>query len=337
MLITSDTIIYVACPSNVATGGPELLHQLVYKLNLMGLNAQMYYYDWDGGENPVHKEYEIYKNKYTSQILDKSNNILIVPEIITELLYKYRNIQRVIWWLSVDNYYVATNNILYYIKNGKVITAIKIMIKKILFHENKMYYRFDDSDITHFVQSEYAKQHLLQKKINMEKIFFLSDYINSKFFKDDNFCDVQKEDIVVYNPKKGIEFTKKIIEFAKDLNFVPIQNMSRDEVISLLRKAKVYIDFGNHPGKDRIPREAAISGCCILVGKKGAAKYYEDVPIDDEFKFDISKKEIPKITEKIKLCFTNYLNEKKKFEYYRKWIKNEEKMFEECLKKIFKT
>lgn len=55
---------------------------------------------------------------------------------------------------------------------------------------------------------------------------------------------------------------------ARELNFKPIINMTRDEVIRELQRAKVYIDFGNHPGKDRIPREAAILGCCAIVGKR---------------------------------------------------------------------
>lgn len=33
-------------------------------------------------------------------------------------------------------------------------------------------------------------------------------------------------------------------------------------MILTMRKAKVYIDFGFHPGKDRIPREAVMCGAC---------------------------------------------------------------------------
>ena len=52
-----------------------------------------------------------------------------------------------------------------------------------------------------------------------------------------------------------------------------------------MMESKVYIDFGNHLGKDRIPREVA-SGCCIITGKTGADKYKEDVYIGEKFKFD---------------------------------------------------
>lgn len=336
MIIADNTIIYVACPSNVATGGPELLHQLVYKLNRLGMKALMYYYDFCGIGSPVHKEYEIYNNKYTTMIKDSFENILVVPEIATHLLYRYNKIQKIIWWLSVDNYYIATNDVCFFMKNFNFIVAAKTFLNNLSIPSKEKFYKFDDSQVVHFVQSEYAKQHLLSKNVENEKIYYLSDYINPKFFENEGTTNSEKENIVVYNPKKGFEFTRKIIKKARDITFVPIQNMSRDEVISLLRKAKVYIDFGNHPGKDRIPREAAISGCCVIVGKKGAANYFEDVPIDEEFKFIISTREIPKIIKKIKDCLINYSEEYRKFTQYREWIKKEEEIFDNNLKGIFK-
>ena len=38
--VYKETIIYIACPANVMTGGPELLHQLAHKLNKLGFNAE---------------------------------------------------------------------------------------------------------------------------------------------------------------------------------------------------------------------------------------------------------------------------------------------------------
>ncbi|MGC8677909.1 MAG: hypothetical protein ACP5UF_06830 [Hydrogenobaculum sp.] len=90
--------------------------------------------------------------------------------------------------------------------------------------------------------------------------------------------------------------------------------MTRDQVIETLQKAKVYIDFGNHPGKDRIPREAAILGCCVITGKRGSATFFEDVPIPEEYKFEERYQD---------------------FNYYRQVIRNEPTKFLENLKKIF--
>jgi len=323
--IQQNTKIFVSCPANVATGGPELLHQLVHELNKLNFNAFMFYHDMDN-TNPIHKEYIKYDNPYVDKIEDDKNNILIVPEMNTGMIYNYTNIQKVIWWLSVDNYYkIFQSNIIW-----------KSFIKKILYKLGYFkVYRFQkDIKLLHFVQSEYAKQHLLNKGIT--NISFLGDYLNELFIKKqiDNFNN-QKEDIIIYNPKKGIEFTKKIINNSKNIKFVPIENMTREEVATLLSRAKVYIDFGNHPGKDRIPREAAISGCCIITNKQGSAKYYEDVMINDRFKFDDIDNNIPNIIKKIQDCINNYNDNISKFDKYRKKIKQEQSYFISDIKKIF--
>ncbi|MGC9001311.1 MAG: hypothetical protein ACP5J2_10145, partial [Caldisericum sp.] len=113
--IFPETKIYVACPANTATGGPELLHQLGYHLiNDLGIKAYIYYYDFDSNrfKTPVHPEYEFYKVPYITNkqdLEDDNKNILIVPEILSGILqlYEYRNIRKVIWWLSVDNFYLS--------------------------------------------------------------------------------------------------------------------------------------------------------------------------------------------------------------------------------------
>lgn len=44
MQVYSDTIIYIFCPPDKVTGGPEALHQLRYYMESLGYNAQMIYY-----------------------------------------------------------------------------------------------------------------------------------------------------------------------------------------------------------------------------------------------------------------------------------------------------
>lgn len=145
----------------------------------------------------------------------------------------------------------------------------------------------------------------------------------------------QKSNKVLYNPKKGYRFTKRIIKRANDLEWVPIKNLTTTQVKELLLQSKVYIDFGNHPGKDRFPREAAMCGCVIITGKRGSAKFCEDVPIDDVFKFKDSRKNINKIVTKIKECLNNYDTKNKKFENYRNYIKGEKEQFKKDIDTIF--
>ena len=113
--IYPNTKIFIACPANIATGGPELLHQLAYHLRKdLNIDAYMYYYNFDNRrfETPVHPEYQIYGNSYVTklnEIEDNKKNIIIVPEIRdgVNLLQHFKNIRKGVWFLSVDNYYFS--------------------------------------------------------------------------------------------------------------------------------------------------------------------------------------------------------------------------------------
>lgn len=47
--------------------------------------------------------------------------------------------------------------------------------------------------------------------------------------------------------------------------------LSAEEVQAMLKKSKVYIDFGGHPGMEHIPREAALAGRIIVTNRAGSA------------------------------------------------------------------
>jgi hypothetical protein len=325
--IYKDTKIYIMAPSHTVTGGPELLHQLYYYLkNKKGANVYMYYYPTNT-INPIPSVYKIYVNSFVNHIEDNSKNILISPEIYdaVSLLKNYKNIRKIIWWLSVDNFYTSRFSIK--IRNFRL--SYSKLLKNVDIKKDKYL-----TDIyLHLVQSEYAKQHLI--KNGFSNIAYLSDYLNKSFLKQ-KFNINDKRNIISYNPSKGFKFTRRIIEdkSAKGLTFIPIKNMKREEVISLLKKTKVYIDFGNHPGKDRIPREAAILGCCVITNRKGSANYQKDIPIYQRYKVS-ENTDIPEIVNIIKDCLKNYKLRYKNFDNYRKVIKKEYKKFIKDADKIF--
>ena len=109
MKIFSDTKIYVTCPGNSRTGGPELLHQLCSLLLQYGLNAQMFYTSGNH-DNPVHEVYDKYHLPYVWKVEDHPHNVLIFYEVVGDLYYKYNRVQKIFWWLSVDNYLVSVSN-----------------------------------------------------------------------------------------------------------------------------------------------------------------------------------------------------------------------------------
>ena len=331
--IKGDTEIYVLCPAYTKTGGPELLHQLVNELIKNGINAHITYFKINkNNDNYTPEDFKKYIKDYKlfEDITDNENNIVITPEVTSaiKLTKKIKNAKKILWWLSVDNFkktYTLKNTMKHY----HIYSVLILMIKKEITYNFDYIKTFD----YHFCQSYYSIDYL--KSNGIKNIYYLSDYIGDEYLEiDENYRE--KKDIITYNPKKGIKFTKKLIESSPNLNFVPIQNLTTKQVKELLLKSKVYIDFGNHPGKDRIPRESAMCGCCILTNKQGSAKYYKDVSIDDEFKFEDKIEHLDSIKNKISECIENYDMEIKKFSTYRNYIKQEKQKFKDDVKKIFK-
>lgn len=332
--IYDDTKIYVFCRSGSVTGGPEAVHQLVGKLIKFGLDAYIVYLPKI--DNPVPEEYKHYNVKYTDQIEDSERNILITLEVFPEKLEDYNNIQKAIWWLSVNNAQTETTKLIRWVNDNLKIknkflyntgTSIYHKIKGI----GKPLFNFKKNpSVFHLAQSRYAEYFLYNSGACL--IFPLTDYLNKAHFVEKK---VKKEDFVLYNPKKGIEIVDFLIKTDSSITWIPIQNMTPLEVSDLMARGKVYVDFGNHPGKDRIPREAAMKDCCVIVGLLGAANFSQDVSIPNDFKFDVKNLDTIAITQKIKSCFENYDTYNIYFEPYRNIIRKNEEQFELEIKSLF--
>ncbi len=321
--ITEHSKIYVVCPANNKTGGTELLHQLVYQLCQLGHHALIAYYPEGNCDrnNPTDEAFLPYiKNRcLIYDIEDKKENIVIFPEVCIGKHRRFKHIQKCVWWLSVDNYFASVGK-LNRLKRYGVLSFLKHLAL------NDYPRRSDLPKIgVHLCQSHFALNFLLKNGIAPQCIHYLSDYINDIYLSDQSYAE--KEDIVLYNPKKGLYVTRTLMEYAPDIRWVAIENMTNDEVLSLMRRAKVYIDFGNHPGKDRIPREAAVSGCCVITNRRGSAALHEDVPIDDRYKIDDHTPCAAEAVSMIRNCLQNYEQCTQDFIPYREMILLEKKRF----------
>lgn len=315
--------IFVISPTCVATGGTELLQQLCKVLNNNNIKASMFYTE-EYNNSPVYKRFSFYNNPISKKIIDSPNNIVIVNETQTKYLKKIKKAKKYLWWLSVDNYFGSLKN-----KTD--------FLHKLYYFIKDFFYQKEFKTCKHLVQSYYAYLFLKRKKINDKNIYYLSDYLNDEYVQNaHNYELSNKQNIIVYNPKKGIDFTKLLMKEIKEYQWIPIENMTPDAVSLTLRKSKVYIDFGNHPGKDRIPREAAISGCCIITGRRGAANNDFDLNIPNKYKFIDDESEIKNIHNCINDCMNNFKMNYEKFNTYRNEILKEENKFQEDVLKIFK-
>lgn len=318
----NDMTVFVVCPAFHKTGGTELAHQLVFELNKIDVSAIITYYDYEKYKDPINEEFRQYVKSYETidNIIDSEENFILVPEINFSLLNNYSNIRKGIWWMSVDNY----------LKNDGFINGFRTVgfinaLKAVLGKRNTLFAQGFDKDALHFYQSEYAHQFLINEGVKESNISKLSDYVNDLYLE--KRADTKKNKVVLYNPKKGYDFTKKLINKSNGIKWIAIENLTTQQVKELLSESMVYIDFGNHPGKDRFPREAAISGCCIITGLNGSAKYYEDIPIPDDYKFEKKESNISAILDKVTDCLENYDSNFEKFATYRNMIRNEHSVF----------
>lgn len=324
--------IYILCPGGLKTGGPELLHQLAYQINEMASSKVAHIVYFGNTKTPVVKDYEKYLNNQwitEESIIDVSENLVIFPETALSYFDKFSNVKKYIWWLSVDNY-LYSNSFTAALSEFGLITALHYYLNGTI---RNRFDRIAEADLN-LCQSYYAMSFLLDHGIKNVKI--LSDYINDMYINNsEKFLSYKRKNIVLYNPKKGYKYTKKLIKYSPDIQWIPLIGLSNKQVLDYLTSGKVYIDFGNHPGKDRFPREAAICGCCIITGKRGAASFKQDIFIPEQYKFNDNTDNIPKIIKKIRFLLKNYNEAINDFDNYRKKISNEKDEFKRECKKIF--
>lgn len=300
--MNSKIEVLILCPGG-ATGGIELLHQLVKAINESDprMDAKLMYTDLQSrGNDPEYKDYNTPYVYHNYKLNDTQT--VIFPEIYAHLtnLKRWCGVQKVIYWESVDNYFK---------------TCPKDLLGK-----------FPDNTF-HIVQSQYAYEFLINKyRIPDKNIMFVTDYLNGIFLstKKRRFKRLPQ---VIYNPKKDT-FVKKLIEYMHDIKFVPIENMNREEVIRLMYKSMLYVDFGTHPGKDRMPREAAMCGCCILTSLNGAARNPVDIKIKDVYKINCNNESnFELICDMIRIILNNYESYSMDFNSYRTSISDEPEEF----------
>lgn len=314
--------IYVVCPAYLKTGGTELAHQLVKLYIDEQIDAQIAYVDVEKFKNPLNPAFEEYIINWIDihEIEDSEDNVIVFPEFYTEYLSRFNKAKKVIWWMSVDNFEMRNG-----FRGARKFFSFEKVLKWWLKGNLKNLSENIKLADLHVYQSEYARLYL--KEHGVENVLPLSDYINDVYFEEETTDVIERKNNVLYNPKKGIEFTKKIIKAFPELSWIPIENMTTQEVRDLLQKSKVYIDFGNHPGKDRFPREAVSSGCCIITGKRGSAGNSIDVLISEDYKFDDATENVQAIGNRINDCLEQYDKRVLDFRAYLERTKNEKMQF----------
>jgi len=192
-------------------------------------------------QDPVPEAYVKYGVRYVYSYIDSPDAVLVLPETRVCAIDEVRLGTAVVWWMSVDNYLLSYQTMS--LREGR-----------------PDYFNLREREnVYHFVQSLYA-ENFLKEKLGIEECFFLGDYINEeisaigKGFRD----RVMRRPVCLFNPRKGYEHIKPIMEACNrerpDILWIALQGLTPREMAKLMCTARVYVDFGNHPGKDRIPR-----------------------------------------------------------------------------------
>ena len=271
--------VLVVCPGNARTAGPEALHQLVERMNALGQPAAMVYHPFDQtfATPQAYKKY----NAPVQQYQDQPGNLILFPEIFTKLALKTCTAQAAIWWMSVNNftcvrYQNPLRDKLRYLKN---------QIK------GRIPWRGLDAlrGLPHFAQSHYASLFLQEHGI---EALSLSDpipvYTEAAYLASlpERLAQAQRINRIFYNPHKGAAITAQLRAAFPAWDFMPLTGYNRQQLADHFLSGKIYMDFGHHPGKDRLPREAVLHGCCAITGLYGSAANSVDIPMDIRYKLD---------------------------------------------------
>lgn len=339
--IYRNTTIYVLGAPWSVSGGPEAGHQIVYYLSKCGYNVVLAYpSDTLTSDYEIVEPYKKYVNTFIKMedIVDDKKNVIILSECCgVEYYNKFKNIQKAIWFLSVENYRSFYNKDFTLVKKmNRLLRIFKHCIFSLLDLDFVVkndstvklaasYYAYD------YLNKHHGNPKLLIEPISLEFIEYLKK-VNYTFEPVQN-----RKNIILYNPAKGDNelMVEKLKPFIPEYNFLPLKGYSHEEMIELMNKSKVYIDFGTFPGAERIPKEAVICGMCIVTGRNGASNYQGDVPIPDKYKFKDYKNQLENISTTIKDLMENYSDKIGEFEEYRQTVYNLEDNFIKQIKQVF--
>lgn len=295
-----------ACPGDVVTGGPESIHKIVSTLaKIKGVNAKIWYID--GGQP---EPYKVYKCEYVTEVSQDYDGVIIFPEIWANRVCDYPNAIKVISWFGVNAYK-------WHLKN------------------KDDFGKFLGYNVIHLCVSKYAEQYVKSLGVPEDKILRLACVLNAEYFK--KYEEKERSDVILYNPAKQTDFGRKVIKYGEEFRqfqFKPLEGLTIHEMAETMRGHKLYIDFGIFPGRERIPREAVMCGCCVITSNLGAARYYEDVCIPEQYKFDCELVDITPVLDTMEYILENYEDCKWEWDEYRKNLINDKKILPKQCKEL---
>ena len=324
-----NTKFFVFAPANICGGGPEALHQLVYYMRQLGMDAYTVYYVYSGFPvvSPVER-YEQYGVKVVryNEIEDEVGNYVIAPENAPWCLNGFRNAQKCIWWLGLIASKVSEGNSFY-----KMVYWKRRMMRQSVTHARKLLYNVNNC--WHLCGSKYAYLDV-NNRYDKSRVEYMVEPISLDFLRMDNSdFSTKRENIVLYNPAKPSKIMGDLLERAR-FKYVPLKGFTPDGLAEMYKEAKLYVDFGDFGGPERMPKEAVYFGCNILVANHNAASNDFDVAIPQKYKVD-DNETAEQIEYRIADMLQNYEKQKMDFLPFKLKVEGLEENFINQLKNVF--
>ena len=307
------------------TGGVESLHQLSNGLTSLKIENRIIYVSESFGfivdnDDFIVKapdksipEYGGYEVKMAESCKASEIKQIIFPEVFTTAAKQLcHHIPTAIWWLSVDNAFTPDSPLL----------------------QEQTRKEFFQLPIQHYYQSRYAANFLQQHGVR--DIWEISDFTDTLFITKVNI-DLDKKQVVLYNPRKGKERALALAAQMPHIKFIPLTDMTTGKIQKTMIQSRLYMDFGHHPGKDRIPREAAKCGCVVMCRTAGAAQFFEDVPLPQHLMFNDFDLLQGNLAQRVQSILTDGFEDAwKSMDKYRNFLTIEDKQFIQKVHTVFK-
>ena len=188
--------------------------------------------------------------------------LFVIPEIYLAWLPAFGNSPTLVWWLSVDYAFRPLSEL------------------------NSNYLR--TTTTRHAAQSAYAKAFLAA--LGVTDVAMLSDYtvVHSR----------DKGRLLANRPLRAvcngsakviadISYLRERLAAASGAEVSLIRGLRRCDVYDAFETARLFIDLGNFPGKDRMAREALLLGANVIIAACGSGAYREDFPIPDQCRVSV--------------------------------------------------
>ncbi len=342
MINQTDKTIIICCPGNALTGGVNSLHNLCRALTTSGFNAYMYYINADETKLKNH-QITSYQVNRTYHLNDSSDTLVVVPETMVTLALQLQKAQKVVYWLALN----------YFFKKPTWRFPFNLkLIRKLISCRSYDGYSSGIIETTKRRLNEFSKSHLDMWNgdvIHITNSHFAANYCRKKGSTHtyvlhnpirEEFCSYQpdfknREKLILFGPKTPKYIIWRMRKHLPKFSIVRIRKTPFEQVVELMSKAVIFAEFGNSPGRDRMPREAVMSGCIIFMNTRGAAAFKDDFNIPREYTIPDSPGNTKYILQQITNRALNYQDYIGDFDEFRNQLREEKKNFIGNTKEIF--